>query len=98
LVLRRNDEAVTTTPEIRAFLHGPDPLIVTKANARSVVHRRAYLDYVGVKTFDAKGKLTGELRIVGLFTSAAYTRSVMKIPYLRSKAHAVIEKSGFEPG
>jgi glutamate dehydrogenase len=98
LVLRRGTEAVTTTPEIRAFLHGPDPLIVTKANAKSVVHRRIYLDYVGVKTFDAKGKLTGELRIVGLFTSTAYTRSVMKIPYLRSKANMVITRSGFDPG
>ena len=90
LVLRRGTEAVTTTPEIRAFLHGPDPLIVTKANAKSVVHRRIYLDYVGVKTYDTKGKLPGELRIVGLFTSTAYTRSVMKIPYLRSKAETVI--------
>ena len=52
LVLRRGTEAVTTTPEIRAFLHGPDPLIVTKANAKSVVHRRIYLDYIGVKTYD----------------------------------------------
>ena len=96
-VLRRGNEPVTTTPEVRAFLHGPDPLLVTKANAKSVVHRRIYLDYVGVKTFDAKGKLTGELRIVGLFTSTAYTRSVMKIPYLRSKVNAVIAKSGFDP-
>ena len=96
-VLRRGDEPVTTTPEIRAFLHGPEPLLVTKANAKSVVHRRIYLDYVGVKTFDTKGKLTGELRIVGLFTSSAYTRSVMKIPYLRSKAASVIAKSGFDP-
>ena len=97
LVLRRGNEAVTTTPEIRAFLHGPDPLIVTKANAKSVVHRRIYLDYVGVKTYDPKGALSGELRIVGLFTSTAYTRSVMKIPYLRSKAETVIAKSGFNP-
>ena len=97
LVLRRGNEAVTTTPEIRAFLHGPDPLIVTKANAKSVVHRRIYLDYIGVKTYSPKGALTGELRIVGLFTSTAYTRSVMKIPYLRSKAEAVIAKSGFNP-
>ena len=96
-VLRRGAEPVTTTPEIRAFLHGPEPLLVTKANAKSVVHRRIYLDYIGVKTFDAKGKLTGELRIVGLFTSTAYTRSVMKIPYLRSKANAVIARSGFDP-
>ena len=97
LVLRRGTEAVTTTPEIRAFLHGPDPLIVTKANAKSVVHRRIYLDYIGVKTYDKKGKLSGELRIVGLFTSTAYTRSVLKIPYLRSKAQSVIAKSGFNP-
>ncbi len=97
LVLRRGAEAVTTTPEIRAFLHGPEPLIVTKANAKSAVHRRIYLDYVGVKTYTADGALSGELRIVGLFTSTAYTRSVAKIPYLRSKAEAVIAKSGFSP-
>ncbi|MER8862964.1 NAD-glutamate dehydrogenase [Mesorhizobium sp. M0751] len=97
LVLRRGTEAVSTTPEIRAFLHGPEPLIVTKANAKSSVHRRIYLDYIGVKTYTAKGVLSGELRIVGLFTSTAYTRSVMKIPYLRSKAETIIAKSGFNP-
>jgi glutamate dehydrogenase len=96
LVLRSGTEAVITTPEISAFLNGPDPLIVTKANTKSKVHRRIYLDYVGVKTFDAKGKLDGELRIVGMFTSTAYTRSVASIPYLRSKAQAVIDKSGFD--
>lgn len=96
LVLRRGTEAVTTTPEIRAFLHGPEPLIVTKANAKSSVHRRIYLDYIGVKTYTSKGTLAGELRIVGLFTSTAYTRSVMKIPYLRSKAETIIAKSGFD--
>ena len=90
-------DGVSTTPEIRAFLYGPDPLIVTKANAKSVVHRRIYLDYIGVKTYDKRGALAGELRIVGLFTSTAYTRSVMKIPYLRSKAQTVIQKSGFDP-
>ncbi len=98
LVLRRGTEAVTTTPEIRAFLHGPEPLIVTKANAKSVVHRRIYLDYIGIKTYTAKGALSGELRIVGLFTSTAYTRSVMHIPYLRSKAESVIAKAGFDAG
>ncbi|WP_157016495.1 NAD-glutamate dehydrogenase [Mesorhizobium xinjiangense] len=96
LVLRGSTASAVTTPEIRAFLHGPEPLIVTKANARSVVHRRSYLDYVGIKTFDDEGVLSGELRIVGLFTSTAYTRSVFKIPYLRSKVESVLAKSGFE--
>ncbi len=97
-VLRRGSEPVVTTPEIRAFLHGPEPLLVTKANAKTSVHRRAYLDYIGVKTFGADGSLQGELRIVGLFTSTAYTRSVMTIPYLRSKAKTVIGELGFDPG
>ena len=47
---------------------------------RSRVHRRVYLDYIGVKRFDADGKLVGEFRIVGLFTSTAYTRSIALDP------------------
>ncbi|MDZ7822908.1 MAG: NAD-glutamate dehydrogenase [Ahrensia sp.] len=96
-VLRRGDEAVSTTPEIRAFLQSRDVLIVTKANVKSVVHRRTYMDYIGVKKYDAKGKLSGEVRIVGLFTSAAYTRSVQQVPYIKSKIDAVIAKSDYEP-
>ncbi len=96
-VLRRGDEMLSTTPEIRAFLVGPNPLLVTKANTKSKVHRQIHMDYIGVKTFDQHGKLTGELRMVGLFTSTAYTRSVMNIPYLRSKANAVITNLGHDP-
>lgn len=95
-VLRRGTGHVTTTPEILAFLQGPDALIVTKANVRSVVHRRTYMDYIGVKRYDESGRVTGELRIVGLFTSTAYTRSVLRIPLLRSKAVSVIKSFGFD--
>ena len=58
---------------MRAFLDQPDPLIITKSNARSMVHRRAHMDYIGVKTFDADGRFNGERRFVGLFTSSAYS-------------------------
>ena len=96
-VMRRGDEPVTTTPEIRAFLNSRSALIVAKANIRSKVHRRSYMDYIGVKKYDAKGKLAGEIRIIGLFTSTAYTRSVMRIPYIRSKTDAVIKRAKYEP-
>ncbi|WP_394691407.1 NAD-glutamate dehydrogenase [Hoeflea sp.] len=96
-VLRLGKDQVTTTPEILDFLHGPDFLIVTKANVRSVVHRRTYMDYVGIKRFDLKGRVIGELRIVGMFTSTAYTRSVANIPLLRSKVQAVTEEFGYDP-
>jgi glutamate dehydrogenase len=96
-VLRRNNEPVVVTPQIRAFLEQPTPLIVTKANVRSRVHRHAYLDYIGVKRFDMDGRLTGETRIVGLFTSTAYTQSVRTIPYLRRKVDAILTRAGFDP-
>ncbi|GGB03048.1 NAD-glutamate dehydrogenase [Brucella endophytica] len=96
-VLRRGEAGTTATSEILAFLDGPEALIVTKANARSRVHRRVYLDYVGIKLFDKDGEVTGELRFVGLFTSTAYTRSVTKIPFLRPKVDAVIKQLGFNP-
>jgi glutamate dehydrogenase len=97
LVLRLGKDQVTTTPEILDFLQGPDFLIITKANVRSVIHRRAYMDYIGIKRFNSKGKVVGELRIVGLFTSTAYTRSVTKIPLLRSKVQSVVSEFGFDP-
>src|SRR6185295_1257264 len=95
-VLRRGSELVSITPEIMEFLQEPKALIITKANVRSRVHRRVYMDYIGVKRFDDDGHLVGELRIVGLFTSTAYTRSTRSIPYLRRKADALMRRSGFD--
>jgi len=95
-VLRRGGSMVAITPEIRDFLLRPEPLIITKANVKSRIHRQAYMDYIGVKTFDEKGQLTGELRIVGLFTSTAYTHSVKRIPYLRQKIDKVLSQAGFD--
>lgn len=72
-------------------------LVLTKANSRSTVHRPSYLDYVGVKKFDAKGNVVGERRFLGLFSSAAYTESVRRVPVLRRKVAEVLEGAGFTP-
>ncbi|WP_279483100.1 NAD-glutamate dehydrogenase [Aureimonas sp. SK2] len=96
-VLRREGATDAPSPELRAFLEDPEPLIVAKANSRARVHRRAYMDYVGVKLRDADGRLTGELRVVGLFASGAYTQPLASIPYLRAKAATVTERFGFNP-
>jgi glutamate dehydrogenase len=97
-VLRRGNELLEMTPEIMAFLKEPRPLIIAKANIHARVHRRVYLDYIGVKHFDAAGNLVGEQRIVGLFTSTAYTRAAHGIPYLRRKLAAIESRAGFDPG
>src|ERR1700716_246098 len=96
-VVQRWNLPLVITPEIRALLNEPTLLIVTKSAVRSRVHRRVYMDYVGVKRFDRGGKLIGEFRIVGLFTSTAYTRSTRTIPYLRRKVDAVVKRAGFDP-
>ena len=96
-VLKRGNDLLEITPEIMAFLNEPRPLIIAKANIHARVHRRVYLDYIGVKSFDAAGNLTGEHRIVGLFTSTAYTRTAHSIPYLRRKIAAVEGRAGFDP-
>ncbi|MFL6797316.1 MAG: NAD-glutamate dehydrogenase [Xanthobacteraceae bacterium] len=91
------EEPLTITPEIRALLSEPTLLMVTKSSVRSRVHRPVYMDYVGVKRFEAGGKMIGEFRIVGLFTSTAYTRSTRSIPYLRRKVDAVLARASFDP-
>jgi glutamate dehydrogenase len=96
-VLRRGRELVAMTPEIRAFLARPQALIIAKANVKSRVHRRAHLDYIGVKLFDDSGHLRGELRIVGLFTASAYTNTTGEVPYLRHKVAKVVARAGFDP-
>ncbi|MER6225578.1 NAD-glutamate dehydrogenase [Streptomyces sp. 900105755] len=72
-------------------------LVLTKANSRATVHRPSYLDYIGVKKFDADGNVVGERRFLGLFSSAAYTESVRRVPVIRRKVDAVLDRAGFSP-
>ncbi|MEU2659840.1 NAD-glutamate dehydrogenase [Streptomyces sp. NPDC007325] len=72
-------------------------LILTKANSRATVHRPSYLDYVGVKKFDADGNVIGERRFLGLFSSAAYTESVRRVPVVKRKVQEVLAGAGFSP-
>ncbi len=83
--------------EVREFARSGEPVVITKANAVSTVHRATYLDYVGVKTFDSKGNVTGERRFIGLWTSSAYSRSPGEIPVLRHKIQRVIENFRLKP-
>src|SRR3712207_5961966 len=85
-------------PEAKKLARAPHLLNLTKANSRSTVHRPSYLDYVGVKKFDAEGAVTGERRFLGLYTFSAYSASVMEIPLVRRKVKSVLERAGFPEG
>jgi glutamate dehydrogenase len=85
-------------PEVRRLARAKNPLTLTKANSRATIHRPSYLDYVGVKRFDASGEVVGERRFLGLYTSSAYSMSPREIPLLRRKVARVRERTGFPPG
>ena len=97
-VLSRDGDALAMTPEIRRTYLAPQPLIVTKSSVQSRVHRRAAMDYIGVKSYGPDGRFAGEVRIVGLFTSQAYTQSARQIPFLRQTIDGVVARSGYAPG
>ena len=71
-----------------------DPLILTKTNARSTVHRAGYMDYIGVLTFDKDGRAIREQRFLGLYTSSAYNRRPWDIPVVRQRFEDVMQASG----
>ncbi|MDB5586805.1 MAG: NAD-glutamate dehydrogenase [Devosia sp.] len=96
-VLRSGAEFVETTPAHTDFMASAEPLLITKANIRARVHRRQHLDYVGVKLYGADGKATGELRIVGLFTSQAMATPHSEVPIIRRKLGEVMRRSGVDP-
>jgi glutamate dehydrogenase len=84
-------------PRARALAREPELLILTKANARSTVHRPIRLDYVGVKKFDAAGMVIGERRFLGLYTDRAYHSNPWQIPIVRRKVDGVLERAGVRP-
>ncbi|MER7501329.1 NAD-glutamate dehydrogenase [Nonomuraea pusilla] len=83
--------------EVRAKAREKHLLIITKANSRATVHRATYLDYIGVKLFSPEGEVIGERRFLGLFTHVAYNESISRIPVLRRKLAAVMDKAGLAP-
>ncbi|MFA0391134.1 NAD-glutamate dehydrogenase [Vibrio splendidus] len=76
----------------------PYVLIVTKGNTASRIHRPAYNDYIGIKKFDKNGKVIGEHRFTGLYTSAVYNQTVETIPLVREKVERILDASGYRKG
>ncbi|MFA5959169.1 MAG: NAD-glutamate dehydrogenase [Tatlockia sp.] len=85
------------TPEARELILSPRVLVMSKTNTESTVHRRAYTDYIGIKRFNSKGEVVGELRIIGLYTSAAYNTNPKHIPFLRHKVALIMKNSNLNP-
>ncbi|MGC7095356.1 NAD-glutamate dehydrogenase domain-containing protein [Amycolatopsis lurida] len=87
----------------RSLTAGPDEtaatdrslLMLTQASAPSTVHRPAYPFYVGLRTFDGNGELTGEHRFLGMLTTTALHENVLNIPVISRRVRQVIHRAGF---
>jgi glutamate dehydrogenase len=78
-------------PNLRERIEGGDLLIYSKTNRPSTVHRRARMDYIGVRKVSPDGRIVGEARMIGLFTSKAYMEPASKTPLLHRKLHQIVE-------
>ncbi len=103
ILREREDEKVSSAfsvlpLEVRKHAREPQLLILTKGNSRSTIHLPTYIDYVGIKRFDETGQVTGEYRLLGLYTSVAYRCDPYEIPVVRRKLEQIIARSGYEDG
>ncbi len=69
-----------------------------KSPTRSRVHRPAYPDYIILRKFNDKGRVTGERRYLGLYTSTVYIQSSTMIPVVRLKVNQVLKRAGLHAG
>jgi glutamate dehydrogenase len=96
-VLRRGSEPAILSRQVRNHIEVGDPIVVAKSNLRSRVHRRGYMDYVGVRRYGPDGKPSGEVRFVGLFTAEAYETPAHDVPLIRRKVAHVLASAGKDP-
>ncbi|OFW79758.1 MAG: hypothetical protein A2887_03095 [Alphaproteobacteria bacterium RIFCSPLOWO2_01_FULL_40_26] len=84
--------------EVAGSIKNPFVIEVLKSRYRSRVHRITNAERIRVQKISADGKIIGEFRFVGLFTSSAYHVSINSIPMVRHKTAKVIKDSGYVKG
>ena len=77
-------------PQLRLRYVTGDLMVISKTNRHSTVHRDARMDYVGLRSVGDDGRMTAELRLLGLFTSKAYLGTASSTPVLRRKLNDIL--------
>jgi glutamate dehydrogenase len=97
-VLRRANEPAVLMRQVKDRIVRDPALTIAKSNVRSRVHRRGYMDYIGVKEYGPDGLPGGEVRFVGLFTAEAYDQPAGSVPLVREKVARVLARARAVPG
>ncbi len=86
------------TPEARELTLSTRALVMSKTNTESTVHRHAYTDYIGVKRFNKKGQVIGELAHCWAYILLLLIIRVLRqIPFLRHKLAFIMKNSNLNP-
>ena len=97
-MLRPDDAGANVFLPEEAELGAEDPagrLLITRASERSRVLQAVHPYYVGVRTRDADGTVTGEHRFLGMLTVPARHESVLDIPVVARRIRGAIRRAGF---
>jgi glutamate dehydrogenase len=94
-------EREALAPDVLAEAAAPDRtgtddsalLVLTRASARSTVHDPVHPLYVGVRVFEADGRVVGEHRFLGVLTVAARSSDVTRIPVVSRRVRDVIRQT-----
>jgi len=71
-----------------------DNLSVVKADVAGTLHRDQPLDFIGVRNTDTQGNTIGEHCFVGLFTRAATSTPLARLPFARGRVAKVLGIAG----
>ncbi|HWJ95839.1 MAG TPA: NAD-glutamate dehydrogenase domain-containing protein, partial [Telluria sp.] len=69
-------------------------LSIVKADVAGTLHRDQALDFIGVRNTDAQGNILGEHCFVGLFTRAATSTPLARLPFARGRVAKVLSIAG----
>jgi len=89
-----DDQRLIRLDEIQSeLLRSSERLVLTRSTTRSTVQQGRYLDHIGVKHRDREGRLIGESRFFGLYSSKAYDTPLTQIPLIRANIRRLLESS-----
>jgi glutamate dehydrogenase len=80
--------------DLNTLSNRPDTLSIVKADVEGTLHRDQPLDFIGVRRTDAQGNILGEHCFVGLFTRAATSTTLARLPFARGRVAKVLSLAG----
>ena len=71
-------------------------LVFAKSSTRSRIYRPAYPELVIINKYDEKGRVIGDHRFLGLFTSRVFNEDPLTIPVVKDKVGEIVSNTAFD--